>query len=168
MEHTTYKSYELKVKQLLSELESLRDENDDLKNQLRENTVIDSMNQMKDTYESLETEFERLKNELEDSTEKYETCQRDASYLRKDVNLLVTINTAILQIVNLDSTKLSCTLSYLDNMTKSADDVNSRFLIADLKYLKSQLKILQSYQKTCQDLLETLPQRLLRYDFARD
>lgn len=146
---------------LLLEIKRLKEENDMLKKELSENTVIESMNYMKDTYNSLEREYQNLKEEFDLILEKYDKIETDSNYLQKDAKFLYTIQTTTLQITILSLEKLrylSDSIDHLLNKDKTSfDDFN-----IELNYIKTDIKNITSYMKTCRDVLESIPAKMLR------
>lgn len=149
------------INTLLLEIKRLREENAVLKNELSENTVIESMNFMKETYNSLEKEYRDTKDELDIILEKYEKIESDTTFLRKDAKLLYTIQTTVLQIIILTLERLRYLSDSLDHINKqnSIDD----FFI-DMGFFKTDIKTITSYMKTCKDVLESIPDKLLKLE----
>lgn len=151
------------INTLLLEIKRLREENAVLKNELSENTVIESMNYMKETYNNLEKEYREIKEELDIMLEKYEKIESDSTYLKKDAKLLYTIQTTVLQIIILTLERLRYISDSLDHILNNKQNSIDDFFI-DLGFFKTDMKNITSYMKTCKDVLESIPDKLLKLE----
>lgn len=149
------------INTLLLEIKRLRDENSILKNELSENTVIESMNYMKETYNNLERNYQEIKEELDVVLEKYEKTENNSAYLQKDAKLLYTIQTTVLQIIILSLERLKYMTDSVDHvLNQKENSIND--IIIDIGFLKTDIKNITSYMKTCKDVLETIPDKLIK------
>lgn len=151
------------INTLLLEIKRLREENSSLKNELSENTVIESMNYMKETYNTLEKNYQNIKEEFDIVLEKYEKIESDSTYLQKDAKLLFTIQTTVLQIIILTLERLRYLSDSLDHILNSKQNSIDDYII-DIGFLKTDMKNITSYMKTCKDVLESIPDKLLKLE----
>lgn len=151
------------INNLLSEIKRLREENSMLKNELNENTVIQSMNYMKETYNNLEKEYHDIKDEMDMILEKYEKLESSSIYIKKDGKLIYTIQTTVLQIVILTLERLRFVSDSLDNIINDKQNLLNEFY-SDVGFIKSDIRNILSYMKTCKDILESIPDKLLQVE----
>lgn len=152
------------INTLLLEIKRLREENDHLKNELNENTVIESMNYMKETYNNLEKNYEDIKEEMDIILEKYEKLEINSIYMKKDAKLLYTMQTTVLQIIILTLERLRFVSDSIDNIINNHKQNTLNEFYVDVGFIKTDMKNITSYMKTCKDVLESIPDKLLRLE----
>lgn len=147
------------LESLKFEYNKLKEEFTQLQLETQENTVIQSMKDMKETYTQLEAkydilyeQYDNLKRSFEETLEEKEKTKMNlynsGQKLQKTTNLYKTLR----EIINLSSKKSEYMLFFVNNTLSQRDTTTKEELFIDLSYYKRHLISLNSYFDTMNDL----------------
>jgi hypothetical protein len=158
--HASHKHTTQEYETLLTNFEKIQDELCQLKYATQENTVIQSMHEMKEMYDDLErthngvvSQFNQLREDFEKQTDEYNKLSFENLEMSRKLRKAVSIVNMCTEIHAMAMVKLKYTKKMLEDMEREKEgDDKWDALWLDITYIKSTINKVMNYIDTVEDL----------------